>query len=220
MRKKYILFDLDGTLTDPMVGITKSAQYALQKFGIKITDHKSLSFFIGPPLRDSFCQYYGMTQEEAGRAIQYYREYYTPIGIFENELYEGIEEMLIHLKKEGHTIVLATSKPEVFAKQILEYFQIAPYFDFVAGSDLEETRVKKADVIQYALKQFHADFRMEVIMVGDRCYDIEGARQCGIRVGAVTYGYGSLQELEKAKPDWIAATVKELEQQLCGKHVK
>ena len=118
MRKKYILFDLDGTLTDPMVGITKSAQYALQKFGIKITDHKSLSFFIGPPLRDSFCQYYGMTQEEAGRAIQYYREYYTPIGIFENELYEGIEEMLIHLKKEGHTIVLATSKPEVFAKQI------------------------------------------------------------------------------------------------------
>ncbi|CVI73201.1 5'-nucleotidase [Clostridiales bacterium CHKCI001] len=216
MRKRYILFDLDGTLTDPMVGITKSAQYALKKFGIEVTDHKSLSFFIGPPLRDSFCQYYGMTQEEAGKAIQYYREYYKPIGIFENELYEGIEQMLIHLKKEGHAIVLATSKPEVFAKQILEYFQIETYFDFVAGSDLEETRVKKAEIIQYAMEQFPADSEMEVVMVGDRCYDIEGARQSGICAGAVTYGYGSVQELEKAKPDWMVATVKELEQRLCG----
>lgn len=220
MRKRYILFDLDGTLTDPMVGITKSAQYALKKFGIEVADHKSLSFFIGPPLRDSFCQYYGMTQEEAGKAIQYYREYYKPTGIFENELYEGIEQMLAHLKKEGHRIVLATSKPEVFARQILEYFQIETYFDFIAGADLEETRVRKAEIIQYALEQFPVVSGMEVIMVGDRCYDIKGARQCGICAGAVTYGYGSLSELEEAKPDWVVTSVAELEQQLCRSNIK
>lgn len=214
MMKQYILFDLDGTITDPMVGITKSAQYALKKFGIEAEDHKTLSFFIGPPLRESFCEQYGMTQEEAGKAIEYYREYYKPIGIFENELYEGMDSMLEALKQAGHNVVLATSKPEVFARQILEYFHIEKYFDFIAGADLEETRVKKEEVIRYALEQFPVPSQREVIMVGDRRYDIEGARQCGIPTVAVAYGYGSMEELETANPNKIVANIKELKRYL------
>lgn len=214
MMKQYILFDLDGTLTDPMVGITKSVQYALKKFGIEVKDHTTLASFIGPPLRDSFCEQYGMSPEDANRAITYYREYYKPVGIFENELYEGIDSMLRVLKDQQHILVLATSKPEVFAERILEYFHIKQYFAFIAGADLAETRVKKEEVIRYALEQFPVPPQRNVIMVGDRKYDIEGARQCGIPTVAVTYGYGSRDELAQAKPSKIVTTVKELEEYL------
>ena len=214
MMKQYILFDLDGTLTDPMVGITKSVQYALKKFGIEVKDHTTLASFIGPPLRDSFCEQYGMSPEDANRAITYYREYYKPVGIFENELYEGLDSMLRVLKDQQHILVLATSKPEVFAERILEYFHIKQYFAFIAGADLAETRVKKEEVIRYALEQFPVPPQRNVIMVGDRKYDIEGARQCGIPTVAVTYGYGSRDELAQAKPNKTVTTVKELEEYL------
>ncbi|MCI6676220.1 MAG: HAD family hydrolase [Clostridiales bacterium] len=216
MIRKYILFDLDGTLTDPMVGITKSVQYALKKFGIEVEDHKTLTAFIGPPLRDSFCDYYGFSKEQATMAIEYYREYYKPTGIFENELYEGIDQMLAQLKKHGYVIALATSKPEVFAEKILEYFNIKQYFDCIAGSDLAETRVKKDEVIRYALNELAVEKEAEVTMVGDRCYDVKGAYQCKIHSVAVTYGYGSVEELKAASPNVIVDSVEALKQYFLG----
>ena len=146
-----ILFDLDGTLTDPGRGITNSVAYALNKFGIEVADKKELYKFIGPPLTDSFEKYYDFSSEDAIAAVEYYREYFKPKGIYENEIYEGIPELLQSLKENGKKVILATSKPEIFAKEILKYFGIDVYFDFVAGATLDKTRTKKGDVIAYAL---------------------------------------------------------------------
>lgn len=205
-----ILFDLDGTLTDPGRGITNSVAYALNKFGIEVADKKELYKFIGPPLTDSFEKYYGFSSEDAIAAVEYYREYFKPKGIYENEIYEGIPELLKSLKENGKTVILATSKPEIFAKEILKYFGIDVYFDFVAGATLDKTRTKKGDVIAYALNSIGVTDKEKCLMVGDREQDINGARQNGIDSLGVLYGYGDMQELTNAKSTYIVEAVTDI----------
>lgn len=211
--KQYLLFDLDGTLTDPMVGITSSVQYALEKFGIHVRYLKELIPFIGPPLAESFQKFYGFSKEGAEKAIQYYREYYAPKGIFENEVYEGIPEMLAHLTEAGFTLLVATSKPTVFARKVLKHFGMEDYFSFVGGSELDGSRTKKAEVISYILKTCGIEAK-EAIMIGDRRHDIEGGKACGLESVGVLYGYGTEQELTEAGADHIIRTVAELEDYL------
>ncbi len=208
--KQYLLFDLDGTLTDPMVGITSSVQYALEKFGIYVRYLKELIPFIGPPLSDSFEEFYGFSKEDAEKAVQYYREYYAPKGIFENEVYPYIPEMLASLTEAGFTLLVATSKPTVFAKQILKHFGLSDYFSFVGGSELDGVRKTKAEVIDYVLKMCGVKAK-EAIMIGDRKHDIEGAKTCGVESVGVLYGYGEKEELLKAGADHIVKDVRELE---------
>lgn len=203
---KTVLFDLDGTLTDPAEGITNSVAYALERYGIAVEDKRSLNCFIGPPLNDSFMKYYGFTPERAMEAIWVYREYFRDKGIFENEVYEGISELLGKIKESGRKIVLATSKPEEFAVRILEHFDLIKYFDAVAGASMDEKRNKKGDVIKYAMEKggFTAE---EAVMIGDREHDIFGARENGLRSIGVLYGYGDREEFERAGADYIAASV-------------
>lgn len=211
MKKQYILFDLDGTLTDPGLGITKSAQHALEAFGIETENLEDLNFFVGPPLKDSFQEHYGMTEEQANRAVAIFREYFVPYGIFENEIYPGIKEMLENLCESGKSLMVATSKPTDFAEQILQHFEIDQYFDFVAGSTMDEERTKKSDVIAYLLEECQLVDTSELIMVGDRSYDIEAAKEFEIDTVGVLYGYGTKKELKKAGADHIVKTVGELE---------
>ncbi len=208
-RYQYILFDLDGTITDPGLGITNSVMYALNKFGIS-DKRENLYKFIGPPLAQSFQTYYGFDEKKAKLGIQYYREYYTVDGIFENIVYDGVEEILKSLRQDGRTILMATSKPEKFANQILEHFHLSSYFDFVAGATMDESRVTKADVISYAIENFGITNLNEALMVGDREHDILGAKAVGIDSMGVLYGYGSREELEKAGAKYITETVKDL----------
>lgn len=207
--KKYdvILFDLDGTLTDPGIGITNSVMHALKKYGIEVEDRAELYKFIGPPLNESFEKYYGFSHEEAMQAIEYYREYYRVNGIYENLLYDGVEDLLKTLYENGKIIILATSKPEVFAKEILRHFGIEKYFSYIAGSNLDGTRVAKADVIEYALKEAGVADKSLAVMVGDREHDIIGAKKNGLDSIGVLFGYGSRTELENAGADYISATV-------------
>lgn len=210
MKKKYLLFDVDGTLTDPMVGITKSVQYALKSYGIDVEDLNQLCCFIGPPLQDSFMEYYGFEADKALEAIGRYREYFRDIGIFENEVYPGIEALLGQLKADGRVLLTASSKPEVFVRRILEHFHLDSYFDFIGGADLEETRVKKADVIRYVLSEAGISDLEQVMMIGDREHDILGARAVGVESLGVLYGYGSREELMEAGADYIVDTVENL----------
>ena len=207
---EYILFDLDGTITDSGEGITKSVQYALKYFDILVNNLEELRKFIGPPLKESFKEYYKFDEEKANIALVKYREYYADKGIYENDLYDGIIEVLDKLKQNGKTIILATSKPEVYAKQILEYFKIDKYFTFVAGSDFEETRVRKGDVIKYALEGAKISELSKVIMVGDREHDIIGAKENNIKSIGVLYGYGDVIELTQARAEYIAKNPKEI----------
>lgn len=193
-----ILFDLDGTLTDPGCGITNSVAYALKKWNIEVADKTELYKFIGPPLQESFEKYYHFSEEQAKQAVEYYREYFRDKGIFENEIYEGIEKLLCEIKNSGRKIILATSKPQEFAVKILEHFEIDKYFDFAAGATLDGTRSQKADVISYALEQCKIRDYKEVIMIGDRKHDIIGAKQVGIDAVGVLYGYGDYNELHNA----------------------
>lgn len=210
MDKQYILFDLDGTLTDPMVGITKSVQYALRYYGIEEPDLKTLCPFIGPPLRDSFMEFYGFSQEQASEAIAKYREYFSKTGLYENMEYPGIRDLLARLKAMGRNLYVATSKPELFAKQILEHFRLTEYFDFIGGADLDETRVRKGDVIRYVLEENKITDRTQVVMIGDREHDILGARENGIASVGVLYGYGSFEELSASGADELADSIQAL----------
>ncbi len=207
---QYIFFDLDGTLTDPGEGITNSVAFALRKFGIEETDKTKLYDFIGPPLIDSFIKYYSFSPEQAKKAVDYYREYYSIKGIFENILYDGIPALLEKLENCGKKIVLATSKPDKFAEEILHHFGIFDYFSFVAGATLDETRTKKDEVIKFALESLDITDTSKVVMIGDRKYDIAGAKKFGIKTIAVHYGYGSEEELTNSNPDFSAETVKQL----------
>jgi len=200
---KYILFDLDGTLTDPGLGITNAVMHALKKFNIEVPDRSELYKFIGPPLLESFEKYYGMTEEESQLALQYYREYFKPYGLYENTVYDGMEEVLVTLKSQGKQLILATSKPEPFAVEILRHFGLDKYFDFVAGATMDEKRVRKADVIAYALNSCGIAELSDAIMVGDREHDVLGAKEVGMECIGVLYGYGNLEELEKAGADYI-----------------
>ncbi len=204
---ELILFDLDGTLTDPGEGITNSVAYALNKFDIQVKDKTSLNKFIGPPLIDSFMNFYGFSFERAKQAVAYYREYFTVKGIFENLVYDGIEDMLNVLKSSGKRLCVATSKPEPFAKIILEHFNLAHYFEYIAGATLDETRTKKNEVIEYALEQCGFTGREKAVMVGDREHDVIGAQKCSLDCIGVLFGYGSREELEVAGAKYIAETV-------------
>ncbi|MBQ7380461.1 MAG: HAD family hydrolase [Clostridia bacterium] len=212
---KNIFFDLDGTLTDPAEGITNSVAYALEKFGIKVSDRSELYRFIGPPLVNAFMEYYGFTKENAEKALAYYREYFAPKGIFENAVIEGIPEMLSVLKANGKRLFVATSKPEPFAIQILEHFALDGYFDGIFGSTMDETRNTKDAVIAYALTESGAD-KDDTVMVGDRHHDIDGAKKNDMKSVGVLFGYGSREELRDAGADDIAETVDQLQKILLG----
>ncbi|MDF2540245.1 MAG: hypothetical protein K0S76_3266 [Herbinix sp.] len=207
---KYIFIDLDGTITDPKPGITKSVQYALRAFHINIEDLDSLCCHIGPPLKTAFMEFYGFSEEQALEAIVKYREYFAETGIFENEVYEGMESLLARLKAAGKVLIVATSKPEVFARRILEHFGLIGYFDDVCGSTLDDSRSKKEEVIRYAMEKNGVLENTDVVMVGDRMHDIEGAKAVGLASIGVLYGYGSREELEKAGADRICEAVEDL----------
>lgn len=205
MKYPYLFFDLDGTLTDPGEGIVGCVQYALESFGIHETDRAKLTRFIGPPLMESFRESYGFDEERAAAAVAKYRERYSAVGLFENRVYDGIYDMLKTLTAGGHTFVLATSKPEVFANRIMERYGLAPYFRLICGSGLDGTRVNKNEVIEYAIGLLQCP-RDEIIMVGDRKHDILGAKLCGVASCGVRYGYAETGELEEAGADFIADT--------------
>jgi len=207
---EYILFDLDGTLTDPGLGITNSVAYALKRWNIEVEDRKSLYKFIGPPLQDSFAQYYGFSAQDALRAVDVYREYFREKGLYENEVYPGVESMLKALKEQGKTLILATSKPEEFAIKILRHFGLDGYFTVMAGATMDSSRSKKGDVIAYALKEAGVSDKSKAVMIGDREHDIIGAKQNGLDSIGVLFGYGDRDELEKAGATYIAPTVEEI----------
>lgn len=208
---QYLLFDLDGTLTEPKVGITKSVAYALEYYGIHVEDLDSLCPFIGPPLKESFVKYYGFNDEKAEEAVEKYREYFRPYGVYENEVYDGVLEMLQKLYAAGKTLVLATSKPTVFAKMILEHFGMTSYFDVVVGSELDGTRVNKDEVVACALEEAGIIDKSLAVMIGDRWHDIMGAKKNGLYAVGVLYGHGSREELKNQGADVIVETVEELE---------
>lgn len=214
---KAALFDLDGTLTDPAEGITKSVAYALERFGITVEDRRVLYPFIGPPLLDSFQEFYGMTVADSRRAMEYYREYFQDKGIFENEIYPGIPELLYGLKAQGTLVMVATSKPEEFSQRILEHFGVARYIDFLGGNTLNEDRPAKIDVLRHIFRSNPSIAPLDAVMVGDRRFDAEGARECGMDCIGVTYGYGGREELEQAGANLIVDTVEELSNALLKK---
>jgi len=211
MDKTYILFDLDGTLTDPGLGITNSVAHALTHFGITVTDRTELYRFIGPPLMDSFMEYYGFTEEQAQEAVKVYREYFADRGWAENTVFEGIEDLLAALVAEGKTLLIATSKPLVFAEKILHHFGLAKYFTHICGVALQAPRgYSKADVIREALHKTGVTDLSTAVMVGDRHHDIDGAKALGLESIGVLYGYGDREEHERAEADVIVESVAEL----------
>ncbi len=207
---KYVLFDLDGTLTDPAIGITNSIMYAQEKMGIEVWERERLYLFIGPPLKEAFMEYFGLSEQEAIKTLQYYREYFSTKGLYENRICDGIKELLNDLKTSGKEIALATSKPQKFAEIILEYFDISKYFDVVVGATMDGKLGKKSDVIAVALEKIGVDDLRKAVMVGDRCYDIDGAKQNGIDSVGVLFVNTDPSELSEAKATYIATTPKEL----------
>ncbi len=208
---QYILFDLDGTLTDPKEGITKSVQYALASFGIDEPDLDKLVPFIGPPLKSSFMDFYQMSDEDAVRAVAKYRERFNDIGIYENAIFPGIAKLLSDLKVQGKKIAIASSKPTCLVDRILEHFEIMQYFDYVVGSELDGTRSKKEEVVEEALRLMVPEKERHLVaMVGDRKFDIEGAKAFGLVGVGVSFGYAGEHELEEAGADYIVDTVEEL----------
>lgn len=211
--EKILLFDLDGTLTDPKEGITKCVQYALKHFNIEVNDLDQLLCFIGPPLIDSFMNFYGMSEDNAKIAVEKYRERFKDIGIFENGVYDGIIQMLKSCKDMGYKIGLATSKPEEFAVRILDRYELSGVFDEATGSTMDGSRNNKTDVIKEAFRRMNItdDNKDNVIMIGDREHDIIGAKNCGIKSIGVKFGYANEGELEAAGADYVVDTVEQLQ---------
>lgn len=198
---KAILFDLDGTLTESGDGITRSVQYALEKIGKPQPDVDALRVFVGPPLLEQFMRYADVDEETGRQAVEYYRERYSVTGIYENRLYPGVEKMLSELKQKGYRLAVASSKPEYYILQILDYFRIYEYFDAIVGSEMNGGRTRKSEVIEEALRLLKMEkHRDQVVMVGDKEHDVLGAREAGIPCIAVTYGYGTEEELDAAEP--------------------
>ncbi|HHF7055916.1 HAD family hydrolase [Streptococcus mutans] len=209
-----ILFDLDGTLTNPALGITNSLAYALEKFNIEVTDKKELYRFIGPPLQDSFENFYHFSKEDSLKAVDFYRDYFRHKGLYENEVYQGIPDLLERLKAQGKKLLVATSKPEGFARQILKHFELFDYFDLVAGANMDGSRRLKGDVIAHALTSAQVSDLSATIMIGDREHDIIGAKKNGLDAIGVLYGFGNREELKKAGATYIATNVEELQGRL------
>lgn len=206
---KYILFDLDGTLTESAPGIINSIRYTLDKLGLRPMTDEELKRFVGPPLIESFTRYCGLSREEAARAVDVYREYFSEKGLFENAVYPGIPECLGALKSAGKKLAVATSKPQVFCERIIRHFGIDGYFDAVVGIPLDREDMTKAEVIKSAMELLGA-VPEETVMVGDRDYDVFGARENGIPCIGVLYGYGSRGELSAAGAVGICETVADI----------
>lgn len=213
---KYVLFDLDGTLTNPKEGITKCVQHALRHFGIE-RECDELVSFIGPPLKEQFMAYAGLNEEDAIEAVRVYRERFAPVGLFENEIYPGVLDMLKALKEQGKIIALATSKPTIFAEKITEKYGILPYLDYLSGSELDGTNVEKSAVVRIAMENIGANPE-ETVLVGDRMHDAEGAKENGIECIGVSYGFATEGELENAGVKIIADTPLELARILSAGH--
>lgn len=203
MMYQYILFDLDGTLVDSSEGILNSAHSALAAMGRMENDVKMLRRFIGPPLKDTFINLYNMDEDTANEATRRFREYYNAQGKYQCRLYEGIEDTLLLLKKSGRTLFVATSKPTVFSIDILKHLGIDVYFDGIVGSNLDNTRSKKCEIINYILEEYKITDRNSVVMIGDKNHDLIGAAQCNIHGIGVTYGFGDYAELSCEKHDII-----------------
>lgn len=206
----YLLFDLDGTLIDPKEGITKSVAYALDHFHVPVDHLDDLNVYIGPPLVPAFQEYHGLNEQQAQEALEKYRERFRELGIHEQHLYPGVEKMLKTLKKQGKILAIATSKPEVFAREILEEHHILSYFDEIVGSGLEGQFPTKKDVILEAMRRLHILDKTQVVMIGDRKHDIIGAYEADIDSLGILYGYGSLQELMAEHPREILDTIESL----------
>lgn len=207
---KYVLFDLDGTLTDSREGIINSVKYALAKYGILDKDEMKLNNFLGPPLIDSFKSFYDFSDEQADEAVLFYREYFNSKGIFENKVYDGIVELLESLNEIDKILIVATSKPEPFTKKILNHFNLEKYFAFFVGSNLNNSRKDKDEIIDYALKKGNVCDLSQAIMIGDRKHDIIGANKIMIDSIGVLYGYGDFQELKSAGATYIAKNTQEI----------
>ena len=206
----YIFLDLDGTITNPAEGITKCFEYALNHFGIEVESRAQLEQFIGPPLRKSFMEGFGFGEEQAIEAVAKYRERFGPVGMYENEVYPGMEQALQSLKEAGKVLIVATSKPEHMAKKILAHFNLDGYFDDICGSCDDSNRNEKDEVIRYALEKHGITDLDDVLMVGDRKFDVIGASKCGLKCMGVLYGFGDREELESAGAAYIAETVEEM----------
>ena len=217
MRYQYLLFDLDGTITDPKVGITTCVQYALEHFGIHEPDNDKLEPFIGPPLQDSFEQFYHMDAETAKQAVAKYRERFQTVGLYEHEIYDGMVDLLKTLKEGGCRLAVASSKPTVFVKKILEHFDVGQYFDVVVGSELDGSRAKKEEVVQEALRQLDPKGQVssgQMVMIGDRCFDVQGAKAHHLDSIGVAYGYAAEGELQQAGATFVVDTVQQLKELL------
>ena len=210
-----LLFDLDGTLTDSAEGIIRSMKHALVTMGKPVPD--DINCFLGPPLYDSFEEFCGMNEEEVLEAVRIFRERYKTIGLFENRVYDGVEEMLERLQKGGKKMYVATSKPDVFAERILEKFGIAHYFPIIGGADIGGTRNEKREVIEYVLEKAGITDRSRVLMIGDRRQDVNGAHKTRLKCLGILWGYGTVEELTEAGADFIAHTPQEAADMLLGK---
>ncbi|MGE7851822.1 HAD family hydrolase [Bacillus paramycoides] len=208
---KIFLFDLDGTLTDPKEGIINSVLYALEKMGIEEGEISELDSFIGPPIQQSFAERYNMSEIEIEQAVVYFREYLKKSGLLENKIYDGIPTLLQELKDAGNRLYVATSKPTVFAKQVIEHFQLTLFFEEIVGSNLDGTRIKKEEIIAHILQTNEELKKEEIVMIGDRKHDIIGANNNEIASIGVLYGYGSEKELSEARATYIVKDVEELQ---------
>ena len=202
----YLLFDLDGTVVDSGLGVTNSVIYALKKWGIEVENREKLYVFLGPPLVDSFSEHYGFSHEDSLKCVEYYREYYDVKGIFENTVYDGIVDVLIKAREMGKKLIIATSKPEEYAKRILDHLGLSKRFDLIAGATMDESRNEKAGVIRYALKTYGITDTSKIVMIGDRKYDVLGAAENNIETIGVLYGFGDEEELTRAGAKYIAPT--------------
>ena len=208
MKYNIAIFDLDGTITDSGTGIINSIRYALEKYGLPVPEEKVLRTFIGPPLKEQFQAVCGLNEEESARMVDAYREYYTEKGIFEKSVYSGVPEMLERLKESGARILMATAKPEKFAKRIAEHFDFAKYFEFIGGACMDGRRTDKYDVIEYVLDScgISEEEKKDAVMIGDRSHDMIGAAKAGLHSLGVLYGYGSREELASAGAAMTAET--------------
>jgi len=210
MRKlRNILFDLDGTIIDPKEGIINSIIYSLDKMGLEEKETEQLRKFIGPPLVDSYIKYYNLNIEQANKAVSFYREYYSKKGIYQNGLYDNVKEMLLELKDLGYNLFIATSKPTFFAGKIIDFYGINHLFEEVIGSNLDNTRKDKFEIIKFILHKYNLE-KSQTIMIGDTKFDIVGAKKNNIKAIGVTYGYGTQRELEKEEAEFIIENIKEL----------
>ena len=217
MSWETILFDLDGTLTDPAEGITKAVEVALNHYGITVENRSTLNKFIGPPLDESFPEFYGFNDEQVREATRVFREYFGRQGWAENIPYPGIDKLLGDLKAAGKKLIIATSKPEEFAVRIMNHFDLAQYMDVIAGASTDNQEgAKKANVIRKALQRAGVEDLSSVVMVGDRRHDVAGGHEVGMKVIGVLYGYGDRAEHEAAGADYIVEDIPSLEKLLLG----